>query len=102
MSLDDLQRFIYDLYSDESVFQDYRSEPREFVNKSLLTPEQKTAIIQRDYAFLYREGVHPMLVAHMMQIDQVAFQEEESPERLKMFMANIRGLKNSYQDFYKK
>jgi Aromatic-ring-opening dioxygenase LigAB, LigA subunit len=98
MSVHNLQKFIHELYTNEALSQRYKTDPKKYVDGSDLDAEEKRTILERDYAFLFRAGVHPMLVSHMMQVDQVAFHGGDS---LKDYLSKIKGVQNPYQDYYK-
>ena len=101
MSSHEVSRFIFDLYvRDTSEIRNYRSSPEEFMSRYNLTPAEKNALLTRDYAYLYCVGVHPILVSHMVQIDEVANQEKGHEGYAKEYIPKIKDCKNSYQDFY--
>lgn len=101
MSSHEVSKFIFDLYvRDTNEIRDFKSSPEQFMKRYKLTPEEKEALLTRDYAYLYCLGVHPMLVSHMVQIDEVANQEKGHEGYAKQYIPKIKDCENSYQDFY--
>ncbi len=102
MGANSLSRFIFDLYvRDTDEIRKYKSSPEEFMKGYDLTSEDRIALLTRDYAYLYCSGVHPILVSHMVQIDEVANQEKGHEGYTKEYVTKIKDCNNSYQDYYK-
>jgi hypothetical protein len=102
MTTSSLSRFIFDLYvRNTDEIRKYKSMPETFMKGYDLTPEEKKALLSRDYAYLYCSGVHPILVSHMIQIDEVANEEKGHEGYAKEYIPKIKDCKNSYQDYYR-
>ena len=101
MSVRFLSKFIFDLYvRNTEEIKRYKSAPEEFMKGYDLSEEDKIALLGRDYAYLYCSGVHPILVSHMVQIDEVANEEKGHEGYANEYIPKIQNCKNSYQDYY--
>lgn len=94
MSLYEAGKLIHDIFVDESLRTEFRSDPNRVFSKYKLTNEEKEAIVKRDYIALYASGIHPVLLFHFAQTVDVRdnFMKEVIPK--------LAGVRNAYYDYY--
>ena len=56
-------KFFFDLVRKGDLIEQFNSAPEAVLANYRLTDEERTAILNRDFGFFYREGVHPLLLA---------------------------------------
>lgn len=96
-----LSKLIFNLYSDEQLFQRYKSSRESVLNGFDLSPKARRAVLEGDYAFMYCSGVHPALIDHMLQIDFSDRFGMAHDHYLKLAVPKMINCPNSYQDYYK-
>ena len=103
MGVSGVSKFIFDLYAaDLAELRKYKSSPEEVLGRYDLSSDEKKAILAKDYATLYCLGVHPVLISHIVQIDEVTNLEKANEAYTKEYFARIKECSNDYQDFYEK
>lgn len=53
----------------------FRAAPQEVLAAFALTPEERRALLERDYGWLYAHGVHPMAVLFYSQFHRAPMAE---------------------------
>lgn len=100
MSVRAISKLIFELYADKGLAQKFKSTPEVVMAEFDLTPEEKRALLERDYAFMYCSGVHPALVDHMFQLDFVSNFKEMHGVYVSRVVPKIKLCSNPYQDYY--
>ncbi|MDA4129320.1 MAG: hypothetical protein OK457_00980 [Thaumarchaeota archaeon] len=103
MSVSGVSKFIFELYAaDLTELRKYKASPEEVLSRYELSSEEKKAILAKDYATLYCLGVHPVLISHIVQIDEVANERNANEAYTKEYFSRIKECSNDYQDYYEK
>ena len=66
MSVTEIERFVRDRHRSKDTARLVALRV-EMLNRYHLAPEEQQAILAKDYAWLYRHGVHPMAVLFLSQ-----------------------------------
>jgi aromatic-ring opening dioxygenase LigAB LigA subunit len=76
VSLHSVERLLYDLNRDPAKVATFQAAPDEVLENYELTVEERAALRTHDVLALYRQGVHPLLLApasRFFRIDQADF-----------------------------
>ncbi|MFC2973107.1 extradiol ring-cleavage dioxygenase [Azotobacter bryophylli] len=92
MSRNVLERVLWQLSVERAAKERFREEPRKFLSRFALSPEEVDMVVDFDVAALQRLGVNPMLT--------MGFWQELSPSRdMRLYKERLGATDNRYAGF---
>lgn len=92
MSRNVLERVLWQLSVERAAKECFREEPRKFLSRFALSPEEVDMVVDFDVAALQRLGVNPMLT--------MGFWQELSPSRdMRLYKERLGATDNRYAGF---